>query len=260
MASNTMLLQSASGLEKLMVNKPGNIVQDTTVAQISSVLYYKAQVVANLESNKQFKEKFKKIVFTQINKDFGNYIDAQARSKPKSLHHVYEWNKVGYPEARLFTLKQKESSGISFKIEYNFSKSKTAVPKRYKKKYIFANKAQIMETGTPVIISPKNGNRIVFEGHSGTVFMPAGKSVVVRFPGGKQVRTSFQSQYKRWFSGNLVSESIKNSGFFTAFQGAFKKALMSPAELKQFRYSFSPSTVRNEAVASLTKEFGGALL
>ena len=31
----------------------------------------------------------------KINKDFGEHIDAQARSKPKSLHHVYEWKRVG---------------------------------------------------------------------------------------------------------------------------------------------------------------------
>ncbi len=34
--------------------------------------------------------------------DFGNYIDALARSKPKSLHHVYEWQRAGNKTARLF--------------------------------------------------------------------------------------------------------------------------------------------------------------
>lgn len=255
-----MLLQAASGLERLMSGKPGNIIADTSVAQISSILYYKAQVVAQLEQNKSFKERFKKIVFTQIEKDFGDYIDAQGRSKPRSFHHVYEWKKSGNKDARLFKLKQLDSQGISFKIEYGFIKSKTAVPNKGGKKYIFANKASVMEAGKPVIISPKNANRIVFEGQFGKVFMPIGKSVNVKNPGGKLVKKSFEFEYRRWFSGNLVNESIKKSGFFEAFAKSFKRALFAPGELKTFKYSFSPAVVRTEASAALEKEFGGALL
>ena len=57
-----------------------------------------------LTTNKQFQSAFSKIIFDQIDTDFGNYIDALARSKPKSLHHVYEWKKVGNKNARLFKL------------------------------------------------------------------------------------------------------------------------------------------------------------
>lgn len=260
MASNSMLLQAASGLTNLMSDKPGKMIKDTTVAQISAILYYKAEVIAQLENNKAFKEKFKKTVFKQIEKDFSNYIDAQARSKPKYLHHVYEWKNVGNPQARLFKLKQLESTGLSFRISPEFIKSKTAVPNSNKRKYVFANKASVMESGNPVIISPKNANRLVFEGREGTVFMPIGRSVTVKFPGGKGVRRSFATEYKRWFTGNLVNESIKKSGFFEAFQGSLKRALISPNEIKRFRYSFSPAALKNEASAALTKEFGGSLL
>lgn len=255
-----MLLQAASGLERLMVGGKMSHISDSTVAQISAVLYYKANVIAQLESNKSFKENFKKIIFTQIQKDFGDYIDAQARSKPKSLHHVYEWKKVGNEKARLFKLKQLPSDGISFKIAFEFKNSRTAVPSRYKKKYIFVDKARVMEHGNPVIISPKNANRIVFEGKNGTVFMPVGKSVKVMRPGGNQVRTSFVTHYKHWFGSKLVSESIKKSGFFQAFQGKLKNALTVPGSLRQVRYSFSPGAIRSSASAAMLKEFGGALL
>lgn len=235
-------------------------ISDSTVAQISAILYYKANVIAQLDSNQSFKDNFKKIVFTQIEKDFSAYIDAQARSKPKSLHHVYEWKKVGNANARLFKLNQIPSNKMSFKIGFEFLDSKTAVPNRYKRKYIFKEKAKIMEYGNPIIISPKNANRIVFEGKSGTVFMPIGKSVTVLRPGGNQVRTSFVTHYKHWFSGQLINESIKRSGFFQAFQGKLKNALSVPSGLRQVKYSFSPNAVKSIASASFTKEFGGALL
>ena len=256
-----MLLQAASGLERTMTGVKTNTgILDTTVAQISAILYYKANVIAKLDSSQSFKENFKKIVYTQIEKDFGAYIDAQARSKPLSLHHVYEWKKTGDAKARLFKLKQLDSSGLSFKITFDFLDSKSAVPTKYKKKYIFRNKAKVMEIGNPIVISPKNANRIVFEGSAGTVFMPIGKSVTVKRPGGSKTKNSFVLQYSRWFSGQLVNESIKKSEFFQAFQGSMKKALTVPGSLKQFRYSFSPGTVKAEADAAFERQFGGAML
>ena len=260
MASDQMLLQAASGLESLMPGLKTQQIKDSTVAQISAILYYKAHVIAKLDSSKSFKEKFKKIVFTQIEKDFGNYIDAQARSKPISFHHVYEWKKVGNPQSRLFKLKQIDSNGISFRVDFSFIDSASNVPSKSRKKYKFREKARVMELGEPVVISPKNAGRLVFEGSAGMVFMPIGKSVTVKRPGGNKVKNSFTLQYSRWFSGNLVNESIKKSGFFEAFQGSLKNALITPGSLRQIKYSFSPATVRNEANVSFERQFGGAML
>lgn len=260
MASDVMLLQAASGLEALMPGIKSQEIKDSTVAQISAILYYKANVVAKLNTSKSFKENFRKIVYTQIEKDFGAYIDSQARSKPKSFHHVYEWKKAGDSKSRLFKLNQLNSAGISFKINFEFIQSKSAVPNKYKKKYVFREKARVMELGNPIVISPKNANRIVFEGMAGTVFMPIGKSVTVKRPGGSKVKNSFTLHYSRWFSGNLVNESIKKSGFFNAFQGAMKNALTVPGSLRQIKYSFSPATVRNEASVAFERQFGGAML
>ena len=100
-------MSAASGLEKLMVNsnKTNKNLVDSSVAQISAAIYYKASVISQLTSNKSFQQKFREVIYGQIEKDFGDFIDSQARTKPKSLHHVYEWNKTGSPDARLFTLK-----------------------------------------------------------------------------------------------------------------------------------------------------------
>lgn len=258
--NNTLLLQAASGLEPLLTSSKNKEISDQSVAQISAILYYKANVVGHLENSPSFKQSFKKIIFSQLQKDFGLYMDAQARSKPKMLHHIYEWQKIGNEKARLFKLNQIPSTGISFKVGYEFLQSKSPVPGNSKKKFIFANKAQIMEQGRIVNISPKNANRIVFEGRFGTVFMPVGRSVTVKRPGGIGVKNSFESFRKRWFTGNLVNESIKRSGFHQFFGQAFKNSLNIPSSLKSVKYSFSPNTIRYEASLALEKEFGKGML
>ncbi len=73
----------------MYANQSGPL-KDSTVAQISAFVYYEAAVISKLTTNKQFQNAFTKVMFDQINLDFGNYIDALARSRPKSLHHVYE--------------------------------------------------------------------------------------------------------------------------------------------------------------------------
>lgn len=255
------LLQAASGLERLMAGSSSvGIVKDSTVAQISAFLYYQANVAAKLTSNKSFQRLFKTTVFNQIDKDFGLFIDSQARTKPKSLHHVYEWNKTGQATSRLYKLNKLESSGLSFKINYELKISKTAVPSKNRKqtsRYIFANKASVMEKGMPIIIRPRSAERLVFEIDGEVIFMPKGKSVTVKSPGGRASTNQFDLAYSRYFSGPLVSNSIKASGFQNLFGSKFEKAMKVPSSISKVRYSFSPGTIRLQAEAALTEQFGG---
>ena len=245
-----------------MVGSKGTYLQDTSVAQISAALYYQANVIAKLMDNKAFKNKFQTMIYNQIDKDFGEYVDALARTKPKSLHHVYEWKKTGQQTGRLFKLKRIPSDGLSFQLTYDFKLSKSKVPKNKKSKqsYVFANKAFIMESGKPVVISPKASKRLVFEVNGYTVFMPKGASVVVRRPGGAATTSSFKMAYQHFFRSNLVNLSIKKSGFQNVFNGAMSKALSIPGNIKKVQYSFSPNAVKAQAEAALVSAFGGAML
>lgn len=263
METSTALLQAASGLEKLMQTSPMGPIKDSSVAQISAFLYYQANVLAGLEKNAAFQALFKTTIFNQINKDFNEYIDASARIKPKSLHHVYEWNKVGVPGARLFKLKELPSSGISFQIGYVFLPSKTAVPiknAKQKKKYYFTDKAAVMESGKPVTIAPKSNNRLVFDIDGVTIFMPKGVSLVIKNPGGSKASHQFELSYGKFFGGQLVNASIKASGFQQIFNSKLNKALNVPSNIKKVQYSFSPGKIRSEANAALTASFGGVLV
>ena len=262
MESSVALLQTASGLERLMLGSSGSFVKDSTVAQISAFLYYQANVMGKLVTNKQFQMLFRNTIFTQIDKDFGEYVDALSRVKPKSLHHMYEWNKTGQPTARLFKLKQINPNGLSFQIDYDFKLSKTSVPttnKKQKKKYIFAKKASIMEQGMPIIIRPKSAERLVFEIDGMAVFMPKGDSVTVKSPGGRASSNQFKLAHSIFFSGNMVGASIRKSGFQQIFNRKISDALRVPANIKKVQYSFSSNQIRSQADAALAIAFGGSL-
>jgi len=113
-----LLVQASSGLERMMYSNQSGPLKDSTVAQVSAFIYYEAAVISKLTTNNQFKALFTKTMFDQINTDFGNYIDALARSKPKSLHHVYEWKKTGNKTARLFKLNKISEDGLRKAISY----------------------------------------------------------------------------------------------------------------------------------------------
>jgi hypothetical protein len=260
--SNVALLQAASGLEKTMVGgSKDSILRDSTVAQVSAALYYQANVVAKLSESQQFKNAFKKIISEQIVKDFGDYIDAKARMNPKSLHHVYEWKKIGIKAARLFKLVTMDTPGISFKITYEFKPSKSFVPNKVSnRRHVFVNKASIMESGKSLTIRPRHAQRLVFESDGALVFLPKGRSVFVKSPGGKAAKNQFSLAYARFFNSNLVSESIKKSGFQRIFNSASAKALKIPSSIKKVKYSFAANTVRSEADAAVAAAWGGVLV
>jgi hypothetical protein len=260
--SSVALLQAASGLERLMVhNKNAGILKDSNVVQISAMLYYKASVISKLETNKNFIRKFHNMIFDSLKDEFGNYVDAKARTRPKSLHHVYEWDKAGNPAARLFRLKRIDSNTLSFKLDFFFLPSKTfSSNKTSKKKYKFPNKASIMESGTPVTISPRSSKRLVFEINNQVVFMPEGASVIVRNPGGKAAKNQFTLAYSHFFSGPLAGQAIRKSGFHRLFGSAMQKALVTPSNIKTVQYSFSPNSIRSQADAALSQAFGGGMI
>lgn len=152
------------------------------------------------------------------------YIDATARMEPHRLHHVYEWYKVGSPEARLYDL-DCTVSGVGLTLSYTMSQSKSIqsgsnVP--------FYNKATIMENGTPVTIKPRHAQALAFEQDGEMVFTR--KAVNVQHPGGSAVPGAFADTLKTFFSSYLSQTMLDVTGirgqlqdlsdFKNAFSGA----------------------------------------
>ena len=116
-----------------------------------------------------------------------------------------------------------------------------------------------MEKGITVVVSPRFAERLVFDSGLGyTVFMPKGASVTITKPGGVAAKQSFETAYKRFFTSNLVSLSIKNSGFQKIFTYKMKDILRVPREVRKVKYVFSGRMLRAEAKQSIEKAFGGA--
>jgi hypothetical protein len=237
----------------------GDVLKQSIVAQVSAYVYYNAQVIAKLSSNSNFKNKFREVIFNQLDKDFGEFVDSQARVKPKSLHHVYEWNQAGDKNARLFKLNKLNADDLGFSVLYEFLPSKTFSSAEGNRRHVFASKASVMEAGMPLKIAPRHSKRLVFETNGYTVFMPEGASVTVRRPGGASVKNSFMMTYSRFFKSNLVNASIKKSGFQQLFNRSMTQALKVPAEIKTIKYSFSPNTLSTQADAALSAAFGASL-
>lgn len=257
MASEVLAIKAASGLVNLMANKPiSGAIKDSTVAQISAALFYKTNVMAKLAENPQFQSAFRNVIFDQLQVDFGDYVDAKARTAPKSFYHVYEWGRVGDDQARLFKLKQLPADGLSLKVNYELTDSKSFVPsENSNNKHVFVKKASVMEDGKTVVISPRFSERLVFDVDGYTIFMPKGESVTVKKPGGAATKNSFFAQYRYFFTGQLVNMSIKKSGFQRLFNSSLSRALGVPAQVKSVKYSFSPNQLANEAEIATSSAF-----
>lgn len=253
MESNALLIRAASGFEKLMSSTPvGAVLKDSTVAQVSAAIYYQSNVLANIMSSKKMSNIFSTLIFDQAEKDFGSYIDAQANIKRKQFHHVYEWDKAGNKAARLFKLNKINVQDMSFSISYDFLPSRSMVPaENSKRRHVFVNKASVMEEGVALKISPRHAERLVFSIDGNMVFLKPGQSVVVSKPGGVGVKDSFKTIYRLYFKGNLISESIKRSGFAGALMAELRKSLNLPAYIKRISYSFSPGMVARDARAAV---------
>ena len=124
----------------------------------------------------------------------GYYIDSKARSNPDSLHHIYEWNRVGDKGARLFSFNVNATkSNISFSGKFMPSKSISENSSQP-----FTNKAEIMENKIAITIEPKNSDVLVFEDDGELVFTAS--SVYIANPGGDKVAGSFGAVVDEFFS------------------------------------------------------------
>jgi hypothetical protein len=152
------------------------------------------------------------------------FIDTNARMSPQALHHVYEWYQTGSPAARLFDIEYRANrAGLSFNSTFRQSVSiqkGSRVP--------FYNKAEIMENGVPVTITPKPGKALVFESMGETVFTK--RPVTVSEPGGDAVAGSYERVFEQFFGEYFSQSFLRSSGILdhlndpTPFKSNLSKA------------------------------------
>jgi len=139
------------------------------------------------------------------------FVDVNARMSPELLHHIYEWEKTGSPEARLFDIDYKISGvGITFTSSLKQSssiKNGSNVP--------FYNKAKIMEEGMGVTIRPKRANALRFEIDGQEVY--TSREVRVDNPGG-QTQGQFEKVLNNFFGVYFRQSFLNSSGLLQYFK------------------------------------------
>ncbi len=136
------------------------------------------------------------------------YIDVQARSNPKALHHVYEWNQTGSPSARLFDLRYTVSN-LGLSLNSTFKQSRTVSENMTAP---FYDKARIMENGIPVTIAPTKSKVLKFNGPSGEIF--TSKPIKVENPGGDEVYRGFESVFDEFMMRYFKQSFLRASGLY----------------------------------------------
>ncbi len=134
------------------------------------------------------------------------FIDTNARVNPEMLHHIYEWNRVGSPSARLYDLNYTVSGlGLSIKSSFKQStsiKAGSTTP--------FYDKARIIENGIPVVIKPKKALALRFEDGNEEVFSRS--PIVVENPGGTAAEAGFEKTFDLFFNTYFTQAFLKASG------------------------------------------------
>ena len=136
------------------------------------------------------------------------FVDANAKMDPMSMHHVYEWGKVGMSSKRLFEVDHTVSNlGLSIKSNFKQStsiKQGSSVP--------FYNKARIMEYGQPVVIKPRNVSVLSFDVGGEQIFTK--NPVNVSNPGGDWVQGSYEKTFDNFMNYYFKQTFLRASGIY----------------------------------------------
>jgi hypothetical protein len=174
-------------------------------SQVSNIIKYSMGFLDGVQKGKSV---FLKNLGAGTIQAMAAYVDVSAKGNPNALHHVYEWYQTGSPSARLFDIDYTVSNlGLTFNSKFRQSrtlKEDSNVP--------FYNKANIMENGIPVTITPKKSSVLVFEQGGETIFTK--NPVTVRNPGGDYVTGSFERTIDEFILKYFKQSFLRASGVY----------------------------------------------
>jgi hypothetical protein len=197
-------------------------IKKSDIDNIEKQLSIKVQGIKQLTKNETLNE-IANAAFIILGKRFMSATDSYSAVNRKKMHHIYEWNQVGSPNARLFVIERTAILNGSVTVLSKFLLSKTAVPvaaelrssskngKYIRTAHIFKQKADIMESGKLVSFEAKK--TLAFLGKEGIHFVRAGKVINIVNPGGVAVKGSFQHFMSGWYSKN-AQPIMDSSGLY----------------------------------------------
>lgn len=139
-----------------------------------------------------------------------------AFNSPEDFKHMYEWGRVGDPNAKLWRHLLR-GTGAARVATFDFKASKKAVPVTpekaavgVQKNHVFVWKAPVLELGLPVRISPKIATTLVMDYPKRTgQLVYTKRSIYIPRQGAQQVWGSFTNEFMRWFTSGTPTALIK---------------------------------------------------
>lgn len=191
--------------------------------QLNNIIKYSSGFLDGVQKGKVH---FLKALGQATITSMAQYVDAQARSNPSALHHIYEWNRTGSPSARLFDLNYTVSN-LGLSIGGSFKQSQTV---KDDSNVPFYDKARIMENGISVTITPKK-RVLAFQVGGETVF--TSNSVTVNNPGGNEVQGSFENAVDEFVKFYFKQSFLRASGIYNYINNpiVFKRDLAIGARI-----------------------------
>lgn len=167
--------------------------------KMKNTVAYSMGFTEGIETNKY---NFNKELAIFTKEALAKYIDSKARGNPQKLHHVYEPGMTGNQQGRLYEF-DATATRDSIIINGIF---KPSVETPLNGGDPFTNRAEIMENGIGITITPKNSNFLVFDYEGETVF--TSKTIYIAHPGGDQVAGSFGETVDEFFNNYFINAML----------------------------------------------------
>lgn len=176
------------------------------------------------------KNEVSKALFTLTGKKFIKDIGVAAKLDPQRFFHVYEWGQLGSPAGKLFIIKRTRVVSGNLSINFAFTKSKKNVPvpakisSKVKKRSIFANKAEVMESGKPVSFTTKQTIVFLSQKDGNVHFVGPRVLINIKNPGGRKTTGAFEKYAHTWYlkKSNIV---LNSSGLINALSKSVTSTL-----------------------------------
>lgn len=179
------------------------------IREMENIVQYSAGFLDGVQRGKNT---FLKKLGATVTELLNTYIDSNARVDPGMLHHVYEWEKTGSPNARLFDIDY-IITGMGLSINSTFRQSNSI---KNGSNTPFYDKAKIMENGIPVVIKPKKSGVLVFKDGDEEVFTR--QPISVANPGGTEVVGAYEKTFKSFFENYFTQAFMQSSGMYKYFE------------------------------------------
>lgn len=214
--------------------------------------------IRQLESKPTLTE-MAKVTFTLGTKSMMRNLSIVAKGDPQRYHHIYEWNAVGRNTQLLFFAQRERVFNGELIIQLVPLKSNKEVPikkvllspgrsgKVVKRRSIFRNKAEVMESGRPVSFTTRR--TIVFaDKENKMVFVRPNRNIRILNPGGTRAAGALEEFAITWFNANIHAV-LRRSGIYKKLQTAVATSLnngMGPGQIQQVINSVTQSYSQNK--------------